>query len=65
MRRTVLPRRPIMRGASRVLELIPHDPDQLNRIRPFASDQYALQRDLQAVGMDFWAVIRRERIAEH
>lgn len=65
MRRTVPMRCPLMRGAGRVLVLVPNNRDRLERIRPFGSDQQALQHDLRAVGDDFWAVVRRERTAEH
>lgn len=65
MRRIALMRRPLMQGVGRVLILMPDSQDRLERIHPFASDQQALQRDLWAIGNDFWTVIRRERPAQH
>jgi len=52
--------RPWLRGAGRVLDLQPKTQDRLQHIRPYPTDQAALQRDWARIGQDFWNVIHRE-----
>ena len=57
--------RPWLRGASDILDLQPDTQDRLQRIRPYPTDQAALQRDWARIGQDFWTVINRESRADH
>lgn len=57
--------RPWLRGASDILDLQPDTQDRLRRIRPYPTDQAALQQDWVRIGQDFWRVINREPHPDH
>jgi hypothetical protein len=56
---------PWLRGVSRALDVQPQTKDRLQRIRPYPTDQVALQQDWARIGQDFWKVINREPRPNH